>query len=193
MVIQELTDRECRALLATASVARLACAQNNQPYVVPVHVDFDSGHLYGYATLGMKIEWMRQNPLVCLEIDDLTIPGEWASLVIFGRYEELPPAPAYEGSRTVAERLFQRHPMWWEPASVPLDGHERRSPIVYRINIDRLTGRRARSRTVPTSSGASRPERPGWLARVVRRAFGRESRDTTSVEVRIENLDEQTS
>ena len=71
MVIQEMTEQECRAMLARTNVARLACAQNNQPYIIPIHVDLDGEFLYGYATLGQKIEWMRQNPLVCLEIDEL--------------------------------------------------------------------------------------------------------------------------
>ena len=99
MVIQEMTERECRAMLAGTNVARLACARNNQPYIVPIHVDLDGEFLYGYATLGQKIEWMRQNPLVCLEIDELITHGQWASVVVFGHYEELPHTPEYEGSR----------------------------------------------------------------------------------------------
>jgi nitroimidazol reductase NimA-like FMN-containing flavoprotein (pyridoxamine 5'-phosphate oxidase superfamily) len=139
MVIEEMTERECRAMLARTNVARLACVHDNQPYIVPIHVDLDGEFLYGYATLGKKIEWMRQNPLVCLEIDDLMTHGEWTSVAVFGRYEELPHTPEYEGPRRVAERLFQRHPAWWEPASVPLGAHERRTPIAFRIQIGRLT------------------------------------------------------
>jgi len=142
MVIVEMTERECRAMLAGTNVARLACALNNQPYVVPIRVDLEGEFLYGYASLGQKIEWMRQNPLVCLQIDELTSPWQWASVVVFGHYEELPHTPDYEASRKVAERLFQRHPMWWEPAAVPLAGQEQRPPIVFRIRIDRVTGRR---------------------------------------------------
>ena len=56
MVIQEMTDGECRAMLARRHVARLACARNNQPYIVPVHVDLDGEFLYGFATLGQKID-----------------------------------------------------------------------------------------------------------------------------------------
>jgi nitroimidazol reductase NimA-like FMN-containing flavoprotein (pyridoxamine 5'-phosphate oxidase superfamily) len=143
MVIREMTAGECRAMLATTGVMRLACARHNQPYIVPIHVDFDGEFLYGYATCGQKIEWMRENPLVCLESDVLVSHGEWASVVVFGRYEELPPTPRYEGARTIAERLFQRHPAWWEPASIPLSDQGRRDPVVFRIRIARITGRRA--------------------------------------------------
>ena len=177
MVIQEMTARECRAMLAGTNVARLACARNNQPYIVPIHVDLDGECLYGFATLGQKIEWMRQNPLVCLEVDELTTHGQWASVVVFGHYEELPHTPEYEGSRRVAERLFQKHPVWWEPASVPLAGREQRMPIVFRIRIGRVTGRRATCDTVKTVDvrrNTSEARWRRWLAQVLRRVLERQ-------------------
>lgn len=50
----------------------------------------------------------------------------------------------------VAETLFQRHPGWWVPASVPLGAHEQRTPIVFRIQISRMTGRRVAPDAVNT-------------------------------------------
>jgi uncharacterized protein len=177
MVIQEMTEQECRAMLARRSVARLACARTNQPYIVPTHVDFDGEFLYGFATLGQKIEWMRQNPLVCLEIDEVITDGQWASIVVFGQYEELPNTPEYEGPRGVAERLFQRHPAWWEPASSPPSTHEPRTPIVFRIRIGRVTGRRAGPdplKTAHVRGDVSEARQPPWLARVLRRVVRRQ-------------------
>ena len=176
MVIQKMTEQECRAMLAETYVARLACARNNQPYVVPIHVVWDGEFLYGYATLGQKIEWMRQNPLVCLEVDELISHGQWASVVVFGYYEELPHTPENERSRSVAEHLFQRHPLWWEPALVPLATHEQRTPVAFRIRIDRLTGRRAAPdsiKTVHVQENAPERRRPQWLAQVLRLVVGR--------------------
>lgn len=171
MVVHEMTAEECRAMLAGTNIARLACVRNNQPYVVPIHVDLDREFLYSFATQGLKIDWMRQNPLVCVEIDELSPRTHWASVVVFGRYEELPPLPEYQDLRRVAEQLFQRHPMWWQPASVPLAGHEQRPPIVFRIRIDRMTGRRGSDDPVkgPVQENPSDASRPSWLARVLRR------------------------
>jgi uncharacterized protein len=177
MVIQDMTERECLTMLAGTNVARLACARNNQPYIVPIHVDLYGEFLYSYATLGQKIEWMRQNPLVCVEIDELVTHEQWASVVVFGHYEELPHTPEYEESRGVAERLFQRHSVWWEPASVPLAAHEQRTPIVFRIRIGRVTGRRAAPDTVKTAhvrANASEARRPRWLTQVLRRVVGKQ-------------------
>lgn len=176
MVIEEMTHRECQAMLARTSLARLACAVDQQPYIVPIHVDFADGSLYGYSTMGQKINWMRVNPLVCLEIEEFTGPKQWATLVVFGEYEELPDTPENGYARSVAERLFQRHPMWWEPASVPLAGHPRRNPILFRILINRMSGRQAKP-DVPEppylTSGASIERRPHWLMHTLRRLFRR--------------------
>jgi nitroimidazol reductase NimA-like FMN-containing flavoprotein (pyridoxamine 5'-phosphate oxidase superfamily) len=143
MHIEEMTTQECRAMLAGTHVARLACAVNNQPYIVPIHLAFDGEFFYGYSTLGHKIQWMRQNPLVCLEIDAVAGNQQWESVVVFGSYEELGTTPEYESSRRQAERLFQTRPMWWEPGSVPLNGRPPGAPIVFRIQLHRMTGRRA--------------------------------------------------
>jgi nitroimidazol reductase NimA-like FMN-containing flavoprotein (pyridoxamine 5'-phosphate oxidase superfamily) len=171
MVVHEMTPKECRDMLVRTNVARLACVRNNQPYIVPIHVDLDQEFLYSFATEGLKIDWMRQNPLVCLEIDELSPRTHWASVVVFGCYEELPQLPEYEDQRRVAEQLFQRHPMWWQPASVPVAGHEPRAPIVFRIRIDRMTGRRGSDDDVkgPVEEDVSHQRRQGWLARVLRR------------------------
>ena len=174
MLIHELTTQECWRMLARNHIAHLACARDNQPYIVPVRVDLDGAFLYGYATLGRKIEWLRTNPLVCLECDELTTDRQWATVIVFGHYEELPHTPENEGARQVAERLFQKHPMWWEPATLPLAGHERRPPIVFRIHVDSLTGRRTLQEASPPGRQEPTPEleRPGWVTRMWRRLIG---------------------
>ena len=64
MLIHEMAEVECRSALERANISRLGCALDNQPYVVPINVAFDGHFLYGFTTLGQKIEWMRSNPLV---------------------------------------------------------------------------------------------------------------------------------
>ena len=39
MMINEISAHECRAVLERASVGRLGCALNNEPYVVPIADD----------------------------------------------------------------------------------------------------------------------------------------------------------
>src|ERR1700674_1399373 len=93
MLIQELTRQASLDLLARLHLGRLACAQENQPYIVPIYFAYNDGCLYSFSTVGQKIEWMRANPLVCVEADEVVSPQQWVSVVVFGRYEELPDKP----------------------------------------------------------------------------------------------------
>jgi uncharacterized protein len=143
MLIHEMTEGECGAALEQVSFGRLACARADQPYIVPIYFSYDRKHLYGVTTLGQKIEWMRSNPLVCLEIDERASHYHWKSVVVFGRYEEMPDTPEYECARAHALEVLQKRAMWWQPACVATQKREQRPPIFYRIHIKRMTGHRA--------------------------------------------------
>jgi nitroimidazol reductase NimA-like FMN-containing flavoprotein (pyridoxamine 5'-phosphate oxidase superfamily) len=92
MVILELTNEECVEMLTRLKFGRLGCSRGDQPYVVPFNFAYNERHLYSFATLGQKIEWMRTNPLVCVEADDIADRSDWTSVVVLGRYE-VPDAP----------------------------------------------------------------------------------------------------
>jgi uncharacterized protein len=81
MLIHEMTEDECGTALEQIGFGRLACVRRDQPYIVPIYFSYDRKHLYGVTTLGQKIEWMRSNPLVCLEIDERTSHYQWTSVV----------------------------------------------------------------------------------------------------------------
>ena len=81
MQIDELNDSECREILSRASIARLGCSLNDQPYVVPVTIAYEADSVYVFSTLGQKIKWMRSNPKVCIQIDEIRGHSDWASVI----------------------------------------------------------------------------------------------------------------
>ena len=148
MFIHEMSTAECHAILERTNIGRLGCAHDNQPYVVPINFAFDGRYFYGFTTLGQKVEWMRSNPLVCLEVDEVTNQSQWTSIVASGRYEELPDEPKYEKARTRAHSFLQERAMWWEPAYISQEHRDQPhslTPIFYRIRINQITGHRANS------------------------------------------------
>lgn len=175
MVIHEMTLEECRDVLSQAKVARLTCTMDDQPYAVPVYLAYDGSYLFGFSTMGLKIDCMRTNPLVCVEIDDIQSQNHWMSLVVFGRYEELPDTPEYEAARAHAHELLQKRAMWWEPAVVSIEHREFAksfSPIFYRIHIDRMTGHRASpDRAKDDSASPAGGQR--WLSKLLDRVLPR--------------------
>ena len=66
-------------------------------------------------TLGQKNEWMRANPKVCLEVDEITNQSEWMSVIASGRYQELP-EPQFTAEREHARKLLGKRHLWWQNA-----------------------------------------------------------------------------
>lgn len=143
MLIHELTEAECRDVLHRTNLARLACSRHDQPYIVPIHFEFDGGSFYSFSTLGQKIDWMRANPKVCVEVDDITDKANWTTVVAIGLYQELTDSSADRALRNRARELFERRREWWLPAAGKLAASEHPIPVLYRIRIERMTGRRA--------------------------------------------------
>jgi hypothetical protein len=154
MIITELTCQESLDLLARAHLGRIACARENQPYVVPFFFAFGDHFLYSFATVGQRIEWMRANPLVCVEADEIVTPEHWMTVIVFGRYQELPDTPESQQARVIAYSRLHTRANWWEPGYVEtvLQGVERPlEPVYYRIQINEVTGRRAASSEPPSA------------------------------------------
>jgi nitroimidazol reductase NimA-like FMN-containing flavoprotein (pyridoxamine 5'-phosphate oxidase superfamily) len=117
MIIRELTRPASLDLLTRGHLGRLACARANQPYVVPIFFAYHENSLYCATTLGQKIEWMRENPLVAVEVDEIDSAEQWQSVVVSGRYEEFADTPEMGDMRQLAWWLLhEANPLWWEPA-----------------------------------------------------------------------------
>ena len=158
MVIREMSREECLRVLAGARLARLACAHKNQPYVFPVYLAYDeaSEFLYGFTTPGQKVDWMRANPLVCVEVDEVTAYDQWVSVIASGRYDELPETPGCD-ERLRAWQILKTQPMWWEPGNTAWAARaqsDAAAPMIlvyYRIRIEHVTGHEA-ARTAPPNA-----------------------------------------
>jgi uncharacterized protein len=147
MHISELSKEQCLKFLARLGFGRLACAHDNQPYIVPIYFAYEPGYLYGFATMGRKIEWMRLNPLVCVEVDEVRSHLEWVSVLVRGRYEELPDTSGHKSKlRQKAQANLEKRSMWWQAGFAAAQTRQqpnRRSPIFYCIHIEEITGHRA--------------------------------------------------
>ena len=145
MLIHKLSAPECEEVLVRSELGRLACAHDGQPYVIPIHFAFDADRtcLYSFSMVGQKIDWMRANPKVCVEVEEITDKNNWNTVLVFGRYQEITDADSDADARRRASERFQERPEWWFPAAAKLPSRERHALVIYRIQVDRLSGRRA--------------------------------------------------
>jgi len=146
MHVHEMSAKECREILARLSVGRLGCSRDDQPYVVPIYFVYASDHLYSFSTLGKKIDWMRINPKVCVEIDEITNHFQWTSVVVEGSYRELPDLPQFADERNHARELLEARSLWWQTAFASRrlkSAYDLIAPLFYSIDIASVTGYRA--------------------------------------------------
>jgi uncharacterized protein len=145
MRIVAIPQQECGELLQRVSIGRLACSLNDQPYVVPVAFSYEPDCIYIFSTVGKKIEWMRQNPKVCLQADEMGHGSSWTSVVVTGGYLELDKVQ-HPSQREHAREQLAQYSKWW---SNPLA--ERREKVsdlavetvFFRIDIASMSGLRA--------------------------------------------------
>ena len=145
MQVNEMTAEECSALLESASVGRLGCAFENQPYVVPVHFAYERDYIYVFSTMGQKVKWMRANPKVCVQADQIKSESDWSSVIANGQYEELP-EPQFTAERQHASALLAKRYQWWLNALGERQlrvGDQAIDPLFFRIHIDSMSGLRA--------------------------------------------------
>ncbi len=168
-----MSEQTSIELLARARLFRVACAHEGQPYVTPMHCVYDDNYIYGFSTLGQKITWMRANPLVCVLVDEIVNPQNWASVIVFGKFEELTNATQLVAHRQHAYDLLQKRPVWWEPGYVETltHGKARLMEFMYfRIHIEQISGHRGAPDRAYLADSAASAGTSRWFHKILRRS-----------------------
>lgn len=146
MHVRELDSRECADLLSQARHGALACARDGVPYVVPISFAHADNSLYAFSMEGKKIDIMRANNRVCVCVEEHRDGRQWRSVVVDGRFEELPDRVGFKRQRDHAWALLSRFANWWEPGALkPSPASDPHGPkhIFFRIAIEAMSGREA--------------------------------------------------
>lgn len=134
-MINRMGEKESRALLRENITGRLGCSDQSKPYVVPVNYLFDGEFIYVHALPGRKIDILRDNPNVCLQVDEIDDSYNWRSVIAFGHYEEIVEVDERE---RILTNLFKRLPHL-TPVESQLKSRALQS-IVFRIRVIEITG-----------------------------------------------------
>ena len=144
---REIADRpEMEQVLRSSPVCRLAMADGNDPYVVPLCFGYRDGSFYVHsAPEGLKIDVLRKNPRCCVEVDATEgairndNPCSWEmrykSVICSGTavFIEDP------GEKARALNCILEH-YGGNPQQVPDSSLQK--VCVIRIDIDRMTGKK---------------------------------------------------
>jgi nitroimidazol reductase NimA-like FMN-containing flavoprotein (pyridoxamine 5'-phosphate oxidase superfamily) len=146
LVIRELDPQECAKVLSGSNLGRLSCVRDNFPYTVPISYVHENNWLYSFTLEGQKVEWMRENPNVCVLVDEISDSREWRTVLVEGRFEEFPQSSDWARYGHAWSFLQSRSYTWWLPGGVKRQLAEGSTKYVfYGVRIVTVTGRQALS------------------------------------------------
>jgi nitroimidazol reductase NimA-like FMN-containing flavoprotein (pyridoxamine 5'-phosphate oxidase superfamily) len=140
----ELTAAEIDQVLRAEVLGHLGCIADGWPYVVPINYVYEDGSIYANGSEGMKLRAMRENPLVCFEVEQIRGVANWKSVIAQGRFEEL-----LHDEQERAGHILATHLGRFDTSSsarlVQQDDVYRREefhrPVLFGIRIQSLSGR----------------------------------------------------
>ncbi len=135
----ELSKREIEQMLRRNNVGRLAFSFRDSVDIRPIHYVWRKGWLFGRTSDGDKLVTLRHNQWVAFEVDEISGPLDWKSVVVRGTFYRLSP----EGN-VHDVRLYRR--ALRAIREVAPDTFTSNDPVPFRsaifgITIDSATGR----------------------------------------------------
>jgi nitroimidazol reductase NimA-like FMN-containing flavoprotein (pyridoxamine 5'-phosphate oxidase superfamily) len=135
--MRDLAPDEIEEFLREQRIARLGCHADGETYVVPVIYAYDDGAIVSVTQEGRKVAMLRENPRVCVEVDEYDTDGRgsWRSVIAYGAAEELA-GDEIESALAVLRERFARA-AGREAAPRPLSS----GTVVLRIRLENVSGR----------------------------------------------------
>jgi nitroimidazol reductase NimA-like FMN-containing flavoprotein (pyridoxamine 5'-phosphate oxidase superfamily) len=141
-----LKKEQIENILHSQSICRLGCIDGKYPYVVPLTFYYDGEALICQSQEGKKLNLMRKNPNVCVQLDQVIEVNDWQSVMLLGTFEEL----KGEALETAKEKLYgsvftlltgSRTHKFEHADQKEVAYEERIKSVLFRIKIKEITGR----------------------------------------------------
>lgn len=145
-MITKLTEDKSLAILANNYIGTLAYIFNDEPYAIPITYFFDGDDtIICYSHEGHKTKALRKTKSVALlttQIDDV---NHWKSVQIHGTFKEIEGSSAKACLRDFANGI-KKIAKSTENINYDFIGDfssksDEKNPVVFKININKVTGR----------------------------------------------------
>lgn len=144
----DLTKEQISNLLSSQMIGRIACCEIHKPYIVPIAYAYDGKDIYFQTTEGKKIQYMRDNPNICFQIDFTNNISNWQSIIVYGKFEELSESEIKIAREFLLNKIMplmtnsKIHPHeHWEAREQVLDDSQRVKPIIFKLKIEEISGK----------------------------------------------------
>ncbi|MEP2238156.1 MAG: pyridoxamine 5'-phosphate oxidase family protein [Maribacter sp.] len=145
----DLSVSESTCILRENYNGHLAYIEDGKPYVIPItyYFDTENNSIISYTAKGHKIDAMRKNNNVSMVVEQLHSMVNWESALVHGLFEELEGITAKEklhqfteGIKAIIRNKEHKNVEFINEFSSK--SYARGTPIVYKINIEKVTGKR---------------------------------------------------
>ncbi|HZK77446.1 MAG TPA: pyridoxamine 5'-phosphate oxidase family protein [Gemmatimonadaceae bacterium] len=102
-VFRDLTREDSESVLTCNHVGRMAYSFHDAVDIRPVHYVLDDNWLFGRTSPGDKLVTLQHHQWVAFEVDEISGPFDWKSVVAHGTFYRLEP-----GGAEPDNRLFER-------------------------------------------------------------------------------------
>jgi nitroimidazol reductase NimA-like FMN-containing flavoprotein (pyridoxamine 5'-phosphate oxidase superfamily) len=156
-MLGDLDAIEIEDVMRRGQVGRLGVWGDGRVYIFPISYGYDGAFVYGISHPGLKVRLMRENPQVCLEVEEIESPARWRTVLAHGRFEEI------EGEAARDAALAAIVSQGCEPAPPSLAPYidEGERFIAFRIRLTERTGRFERDEVFRSTATAGRDSRSG--------------------------------
>ena len=150
-MIKNLDKKENIFILENNFIGYLGYIYQNTPFVVPITYFFDKKNnaIICYSGQGHKINAMRKNKTVSLQVAEITAVNHWKSVLVHGSFEQHygSDAKAYLhaislGVKDVVLKREQRDLDFISQFSSNI--HKDDTPVVFLIKVEDITGKKRR-------------------------------------------------
>lgn len=136
---------EIEAVIAKATVCRVAMCDGGRPYVVPLCFGYRGGAFYIHsASEGRKIDILKKNPVVCIELEaEAAVKSgrqacDWGmhfrSVIAFGKVTFLEDAAARREGLDIIMAHYAPGRFDYPPAALA-------KTLVWRVDVTQITGK----------------------------------------------------
>lgn len=148
-VNQEITDKLIiEEILSKSKICRIGMIDNGMPYVLPFNYGYDNKQIYIHcASIGKKIDLLRENPKVCFEIEqkvDIVKNDKackwtttYRSIVGYGNIKIL---TDFTQKQKGLEIIMSHN---GAVTSIDFETKQVESVLILKLNIDSLTGKQS--------------------------------------------------
>jgi nitroimidazol reductase NimA-like FMN-containing flavoprotein (pyridoxamine 5'-phosphate oxidase superfamily) len=137
-------------VLEKSIVGRLGYTDGRRIFIVPIsYLFYNRKYIIAHSKEGQKMQILRKNPEVCLEVDIIHNLSNWKSVILWGKYEEITNQPDRHYALDLLIRKINRqrikeiHALTsdlseTEESTILPDSEK---SVVYRIKIEDKSGR----------------------------------------------------